>query len=75
MNATKTINVTDLRISTREIVDGAYFRGRHYIVKRNGRPMVVVLGVEEYEQLVGEVESGGAPVVGVPRGHSASAGA
>jgi len=75
MNAnSKTINVTDLRIYTREIMDGAYFRGRHYVVKRNGRPMVVVLGVEEYARLVGEVENGGATNMGVPPGRSASVG-
>ena len=48
----KTISVTDLRMTTREILDAAHFKGQHYVVERNGKPMVVVVGVEEYERMV-----------------------
>jgi len=51
-----TISVTDLRMTTREILDAAHFKGQHYVVERNGKPMVVVVGVEEYERMVGAVE-------------------
>lgn len=51
------ISVTDLRVATREILENAHFRGRRYIVARGGRPMVAIVGVEEYERLVKETTS------------------
>ena len=51
----RTISVTELRVSTREILDSAHFRGRHYIVERNGRPLVAILGVDEYQRLVSAI--------------------
>ncbi len=53
------ISVTDLRNSTREVVENAHFRNRRYVVERAGQPMVVVLGVEEYHHLVAEKEDSG----------------
>ncbi len=47
----KKISVTDLRMTTREIIDAAHFKGQHYVVERNGKPVVVVMGVEEYERM------------------------
>jgi len=57
----KTISVTDLRMTTREILDAAHFKGQHYVVERNGKPVVVVVGVEEYERMVGEMSYGQGP--------------
>jgi len=51
----KKISVTDLRMTTREIIDAVHFKGQHFVVERNGKPMVVVVGVEEYERLIGEL--------------------
>ncbi len=47
-----TINITDLRTETREIVEKAHFRGWHYVVLRAGQPMIAVLDYEEYARLV-----------------------
>ncbi len=48
----KTINVTDLRLATREIMENAHCRGQHYVVERAGQPMVAILSVDEYERLL-----------------------
>jgi prevent-host-death family protein len=56
----ETITVTDLRLETREILENAHFRGRHYVVMRAGQPMVVILGVEDYLRMI--TQSGGQPV-------------
>jgi prevent-host-death family protein len=47
-----TINVTDLRTETREILENAHFRGWHYIVHRAGQPMIAILDHDEYERLM-----------------------
>ncbi len=48
----RTINVTDLRTETREIIENAHFRGWHYIVQRAGQPMIAILDHDEYERLL-----------------------
>ncbi len=48
----ETISVTELRNSTREVIENAHFRGRRYLVERAGQAMVTILGVEEYQRLV-----------------------
>lgn len=45
------ITVTELRNMTREIIENAHFRGRQYVVERVGQPMVVIIGIEEYQLL------------------------
>ncbi len=47
-----TINVTDLRTETREILENAHFRGWHYVVLRAGQPMIAILDHDEYERLL-----------------------
>lgn len=47
-----TINVTDLRTETREILENAHFRGWHYLVLHAGQPMIVTLDCDEYERLL-----------------------
>ena len=56
----ETITVTNLRVATREIIENAHFRGRHYIVEHAGQPMVVILGVEDYLRMI--TQNGGQPV-------------
>ncbi len=53
-----TINVTDLRTETREILENAHFRGWHYMVLRAGQPMVAILDHDEYQRLVVLAEYG-----------------
>jgi len=48
----KTISVTELRLATAEILGEARYGGRHFIVQRFGRPMVAIMGVEEYKELM-----------------------
>ncbi|MBC8252572.1 MAG: type II toxin-antitoxin system Phd/YefM family antitoxin [Ardenticatenia bacterium] len=48
----KTISVTELRLSAAEILGAARFGGQHFIVQRFGRPMVAIVGVEEYKELM-----------------------
>ncbi len=48
----KRINATDLRIRTREIVEEARFRGAHYVIYTFGKPVAVLLGVDEYRALL-----------------------
>jgi hypothetical protein len=47
-----TINVTELRAETREILENAHFRGWHYVVLRAGQPMIAILDHEAYERLL-----------------------
>ena len=47
-----TINVTDLRTETREILENAHFRGWHYTVYRAGQPPAVILDHEEHQELL-----------------------
>jgi len=51
------ITVTELRNMTREVIERAHFRNQRYIVERAGRPMVVIVDVEEYHRLVRVLES------------------
>ncbi len=48
------INVTDLRVATREILENAHFRGQHYVVERAGQPMVAILSIDEYQRLISQ---------------------
>lgn len=50
----ETISVTELRNSTRQVIENAHFRGRRYLVERAGQPMVFIMGFEEYEVLLAQ---------------------
>ena len=50
MDAT-TINATELRIQTRDILERARFKGERFMVKTFGRPVAVIIGIEEYTAL------------------------
>jgi hypothetical protein len=51
---TRVINSTMLRTKTRDILEQAKFQGEHFIVETFGKPMVAIVGVEEYWELVNQ---------------------
>ncbi len=51
---TQVINATMLRTKTRDILEQAKFQGEHFIVETFGKPMVAIVGVEEYWELVNQ---------------------
>ena len=48
----KVISSTQLRVKTRDIIESAKFEGQHYIVETFGKPMVAIIGIDEYHRLV-----------------------
>lgn len=54
MRKTQVINATMLRTKTRDILEQAKFQGEHFIVETFGKPMVAIVGVEEYWELVSQ---------------------
>ena len=52
------ISSTLLRTNTRDILEQAKFRGEHFIVETFGKPMVAIVGVEEYWSLIEQVRAG-----------------
>lgn len=50
----KVISATVLRTKTRDILEEARFGGGHFIVETFGKPMAVIVGVEEYLKLTGK---------------------
>lgn len=51
------ISSTLLRTHTRDILEQAKFRGEHFIVETFGKPMVAIVGVEEYWSLLNQVRA------------------
>ncbi len=49
------ISATTLRTKTRDILEQAKFKGEHYIVETFGKPMVAILGIDDYWALVRKV--------------------
>lgn len=49
------ISATKLRTKTRDILEEAKFGGEHFIVETFGKPMVAIVGVEEYWELVNQI--------------------
>ncbi len=52
------VTATELRLKTRDLMERVKFRGEHFIVENFGRPMAVMISVEDYmrvrELLYGE---------------------
>lgn len=46
------VTATDLRTKTRDILERAKFSGEHFVVESFGKPMVAILGVSEYNELM-----------------------
>lgn len=55
---TRVINATLLRTKTRDILEQAKFQGEHFIVETFGKPMVAIVGVEEYWELMSRARQG-----------------
>jgi len=51
---TTVVSATDLRTKTRDILERAKFRGEHFVVESFGKPMVAIIGIEEYRAVVAE---------------------
>jgi len=50
MGVEKTINAVAARRNFGQMLEEAYHRGNRFIVERAGRPMAVVVPIEQYEQ-------------------------
>ncbi|HUW12462.1 MAG TPA: hypothetical protein VM537_22235 [Anaerolineae bacterium] len=42
------MSAKDLRTKTRDILERAKFRGEHFVVESFGKPMVAIIGSDEY---------------------------
>jgi prevent-host-death family protein len=47
----KTISATEARIHFGDVLRGVAERGESFLVERNGKPLAVVLSIDEYERL------------------------
>ena len=52
ISSPQVINATLLRTKTRDILEQAKFRGEHFIVETFGKPMVAIVGIDEYWTLM-----------------------
>lgn len=52
----KEISALELRNRFGEIMEEVRYRKEPYIVKRNGRPMIVLLDIESYEKAKAQLE-------------------
>ena len=50
----KHLSVSELRLNIRDILEGVKFRNERYIIVTYGRPMAVVVNIEEWERVSGE---------------------
>jgi len=48
----RTVNVADARANLAELTSKAYFDGDRFIVQRRGVPVAVLLGIDDYRELV-----------------------
>jgi hypothetical protein len=48
------ISATVLRTKTRDILEEARFAGEHFVVETFGKPMVAIVGIEQYRQLMNQ---------------------
>lgn len=51
------ISATVLRTRTRDILEEARFAGEHFIVETFGKPMVAIVGIEDYWKLMDRISS------------------
>ncbi len=47
-----TAPLTEVRDNLREVVDTVVSTGSEFVITRHGKPVAVILGIEEYESLV-----------------------
>lgn len=48
----KTVSSTELRIKARDIIESARYEGQHFVVETFGKPMVAIIGINEYRTLM-----------------------
>ena len=48
------LSVSELRLNTRDILEGVKFLHRRFVIATHGRPMAVVVNIEDWERLSGE---------------------
>jgi hypothetical protein len=61
MTSPQVISATQLRTKTRDILELARFRGEHFIVETFGKPMVAIVGIDEYWDFVKDADHNGEP--------------
>ena len=61
MTNPQVISATELRTKTRDILELARFRGEHFIVETFGKPMVAIVGIDEYWGFVKDAGHDGEP--------------
>lgn len=61
MSEPQVISATTLRNKTRDILEQAKFKGEQFVVETFGKPMAVVVGVDEYWELVDQAHRGERP--------------
>ena len=59
----KVISATMLRTKTRDILEEAKFGGGHFIVETFGKPMVAIVGIEEYWALRSQIHDRNEPAI------------
>ncbi len=47
------VSATELRNDMRRILETVHYFGRRYMIVRDGNPIAVVLGLEDYRRLIG----------------------
>ncbi len=45
------VTATELRLKTRDLVERVKFKGERLLVENFGRPMIVMISVEDYERV------------------------
>ena len=48
------LSVSELRLNTRDILDEVKFLHQRFVIATYGRPMAVVVNIEDWERLSGE---------------------
>jgi len=64
----RTIGITEARQGFSELVNEVAYGGEHYLVERRGKPLVALIGADEYHQLTELLGEGGVndEVNGIP---------
>ena len=53
----KEIKAAEARIKFGELIDTARYAHTHYLVTKAGKPMAIILGVEDYEDIIDMVDT------------------
>ena len=50
----KHLSVSELRLNIRDVLEGVKFRNERCVIVTYGRPMAIVVNIEEWERVSGE---------------------